>query len=138
GQVHAAELRHRIVSVVVEDALVKLIRALRAHALRRRSREARALEELVEKQPAQRLGRSGIPREERALHRFRKIDERKDRAIGVREVRRNRSGFGIREARGRTRHAAHSSASVQKRRYSSMNASDSRDLMRSKNRTPSR
>jgi hypothetical protein len=52
--VHGAELGDGIVAVLEEDALVELLGALRSR--RRRHHGRRALSELVEVEPAQRLG----------------------------------------------------------------------------------
>jgi hypothetical protein len=92
----AAELRDRVIAVVVEHPLVQLLRALAAHALGWAG--GLPLEELVEKQPAQRLRRPRIAREQRALDRFWQIDERENRLVRVREIWRNRCGFRLGEA----------------------------------------
>ena len=57
-------------------------------------------EELVEEQPPDRLGRARVAREQRALDGFRKIAQREDGSIGVREVRRERARFVGRERLG--------------------------------------
>ncbi len=59
-------------------------------AASRSRRRRHVAAELVEEQPAQRLRRSRIAREQRALDRLGQIGQREDRSIGVGEVRRER------------------------------------------------
>ena len=93
-QMNAAELRDRVVSVVVEHLLVQPFGAGRADGRRgRRGRVRDLIGELVEEQPPQGLGRSRVAREQRAFDRFRKIDQREDRAVDVGEIRRERGGL---------------------------------------------
>ena len=92
GDVRAAELRDRVVAVFAEDTLRRAFpRALwprRRRSARHPSRSsATLLGELVEKQPAQRLGRARVPREERALDRFRQVGQRENVAVEIGEVR---------------------------------------------------
>ncbi len=119
-QMHAAQLRDRVVSVVAEHTLIQLLGLVRAHArVACRRGAANAVVELVQEQPPQRLRRPRIAREQRALDRLRQIDEREHRPIDVREVRRNGRAFRVGEAHSSS---SSSSGSVQNRRYSSMNA----------------
>ena len=78
GEVHAAQLRHRVIAVIVEYLLVQALGASRAHIGRAR-RQGGPVEELVEKEPPQRLRRSRVPREQRALHGLGQVDQRKHR-----------------------------------------------------------
>ena len=64
GQVHAAQLGDRVVAVLAEDALVELVGAGGADG-RRPGGLPGLLEELVEEEAAQRLGRAGVAGEER-------------------------------------------------------------------------
>ncbi len=85
GDVCPAELRDRVVAVVAEDFRVQLLRPFDAH---RRGGGVRSREvpgELVEEQPSQRLGRARVPREERALDRFRQVRQREDVAVEIGE-----------------------------------------------------
>ena len=78
--VHAAELRDRVVAVLVEHPLVQPLgaRSLPTSARRRRPRgRATSSEELVEEQPPQRLRRPRVAREQRALDRLRQVDSAK-------------------------------------------------------------
>src|SRR6266436_153420 len=91
-EVHAAQLGHGVVAVVGEDALVQLLGARGAHGARHRG-AGRLLDELVEEEPAQRLGRARVAREERALDDLGEVDQREDGTIEVREVRGERGPF---------------------------------------------
>ncbi len=95
GQVGAAELRHRVVSVFVEDAGVEAVGAVGPDRGPRRPRlpGADLAEELVEEQPPHGLRGSRVAREQRALDRLGKVDQREDGPVGVREVRRERALF---------------------------------------------
>jgi hypothetical protein len=66
-QVHAAELRHRIVSVLDEHSVVELLGALDTD-LRQLATLVDVFGELIEEQPTQRLRGPRIPREKRPLH----------------------------------------------------------------------
>ena len=137
GQVHAAELRDRVVAVLVEHPLIELVGALECPRRTPAGACSTVGVELVEEQPAQRLGRPRVAREQRALHRLRQIDQREDRPVEVREVRRD--GARLRPRSDRTTAVISSSSSfAQYRRNSSMNVSVSNDVIRSKNSTPSR
>jgi hypothetical protein len=108
--VHAAELRDRVVAVLVEDPGVETFGALDADRRRRGGACRRDLiEKLVEKQPAQRLRRARVAREQRALDRLGQVDEREHRLIEVGEVRRKRGRLRCRE---RLSQRAHSSSSL--------------------------
>ena len=134
SDVHATQLRDRVVAVLVEDLLEQSLGARGADVTPRVARcrgRCDRRSELVEKQTPQRFRRTGIACEERALDGFRQIDEREHGLVHVREVRGQRRRFHVGE-----RHS--SSSSVQKRRYSSMKVSDSNVGMRSKKSTPSR
>ena len=104
--VRAAELRHRVVAVAEEDALVELGRALPLGALDERHLRHR-VGELVEEEAAQRARIAGVAREERALHRLRQVDEAEDRAIEVREVRSEALALLVRERLDREWQAFH-------------------------------
>ena len=92
--VRAAELRDRVVSVLTEYARIQSVRALGADGTRARRRiRVELTEELVQEQSTHRFVRTRIAREERALHRLRKIAKHEHRAIGVREVRIERARF---------------------------------------------
>ena len=85
GDVGATELRHRVVAVLAQDPLVQPFGAFYAHALR--SPAARyGVQELVEKQTSDRLGRPRVPGEQRALHHLWQIPEREDRLVEVGEI----------------------------------------------------
>jgi hypothetical protein len=87
--VDAPQLRHRVVPVLDEDALEEALRSRGADVrggggpLSRQRRRAR---ELVEEEPAKRLGGARVAREEGALDDLGKVDERKDRGVDGREV----------------------------------------------------
>src|SRR5207244_10538783 len=53
--------------------------------------------ELVEEEAPQRPGVAGVAREERALDRLGEVDEREDRPVEVREMRREERALGVRE-----------------------------------------
>src|SRR5207247_7907727 len=92
GDVGAAELRDGIVAVLTEDPRVQSVRAVAARRGPRRERTAIELtEKLVEEQPADRLGRARVAGEERSLHGFRQVRQRKDGPIAVGEERRQRA-----------------------------------------------
>ena len=97
-KVDAAELRHRVVAVVVEHPRVQPLGALESDG-RGAGGAADLGIELVEEQASQRLGRPRIAREQRALHGLRQIHERKDRPVEVREVRRDGRLLGLGERR---------------------------------------
>jgi hypothetical protein len=87
--VDAPQLPHRVVPVLDEDALEEALRSRDADVpggggpLPRQRRRAR---ELVEKQPAKRLGGARVAREEGALDDLGKVDEREDRRVDGGEV----------------------------------------------------
>ena len=113
GDVRAAELCDRIVAVLVEHARVELVGARETdRAAARRRRGTDLVEKLVQEEPPQRLGRSRVAREQRALDRFRQIGQREDRPIGVGEVRRQRARLGFGEGVLGLRRNAHSGASL--------------------------
>jgi len=105
----AAELRDRVVSVLAQHARVQFVRAFGADGARRRRGAAfcELTDELVEEQAPNGFRRARVAREERALHRFRKVRQRENGAIGVREIRRQRSGFCVRECFGGSGGEAH-------------------------------
>ena len=93
-----AELRDRVVAVLVEDARVQAFGSFGADAAslrdhRQHSGDRTCSEELVEKQTPQRLGRARVAREERAFDRLWQIRQREDRSVGVGEVRREGTCF---------------------------------------------
>ena len=105
----ATELRDRVVSVLLEDAAVQTLGSSPAWSGIADARtRLDVIEELVEKEPSSRLGRPRVPREERALDRFRQVGQREDRLVDVAEVRRQRGKLlgseGLRR-RGRRVHA---------------------------------
>ena len=85
-EVDTAQLRDRVVPVLDEDALEEPLRPGRADAPCGRRPLHGRVGELVEEQPAERLGRARVAREQRALHDLGKVDEREDRGVDVREV----------------------------------------------------
>ena len=76
--VRAAELRDRIVAVLVEHLRVQLFGAFDADRRRSRRRAREIAGELVEEETAQRLRRSRVACEERALHRLGEVREPAD------------------------------------------------------------
>src|SRR5207247_1801600 len=89
GDVHAAELRYRIVAVLGEHPLVELLGARRADGGGRDSAR-RPLEEFIQEKPAERLRRSGGAGEERGLADLGQVDEGEDGPVEVGEVGRER------------------------------------------------
>ena len=87
-QMHAAQLRHRVVAVVEEHALVQFLGTIEAD--RRIDRQVAGhveiSDELVEEQAPQRLGTAAVPSEQRALDDLRQIHQREHRPVEVREV----------------------------------------------------
>ena len=69
GQVHAAELGHRVVAVLEEDPVVELLGAPQSHGGVDADVAAHVevAHELVEEQPPQALGRARVAGEEGAL-----------------------------------------------------------------------
>ena len=99
GEVGAAQLRDRIVAVLVQHLCVELVGAGGAGAFERDGLWAvpyrrwcmaggDVAKKLIQEQPAKRLGRSRIAGKQRAFDGLRQIDEREDRPVGVGEVRR--------------------------------------------------
>ncbi len=103
GDVRAAELGHRVVSVADEDPLVQLGRAL-ALAGDVGGDGRQRLRELLQEQPPQRPGIARIAREQRALHGLRQVDEREHRPVQVGHVRRQASPLGSGQIVGRVAH----------------------------------
>ena len=87
----AAELRDRVVAVLVEDALVELVGAPDAQRLLGVPFVADLIEKLVEEEPAQRLRRARVAGEQRSLHDLRQVAQREHRSIEIREVRRQQA-----------------------------------------------
>jgi hypothetical protein len=90
--VGAAELRDRIVAVLAEHAAVEPLRPLERRPDGRRRSRPPALRrdlvgELVEEQPAERLGRPRVAGEQRPFHRLGQIGQHEDMAIDVAEER---------------------------------------------------
>src|SRR5205823_1018542 len=104
--VRAAELRHRVVAVAEEDAVVQLGRARALCALDRRYFRDR-VGELVQEEAAQRAWVARVAREERALDRLRQVDEPEDRAIEVGEMRSEALALLVREGFDREWQAFH-------------------------------
>src|SRR5262249_6660342 len=84
-------------TVLVQDACVQSISAIRATLPGRLAGRSDIAAEFVEKQTAQRFRGSGIAREHRSLDRFGEIDERKDGPVGVGEIWPKRFDFVSRE-----------------------------------------
>ena len=103
---HAAELRDGVVAVLEEHAFVELFGAPQADGRvdREIAGEIEIADELVEEQPAQALVGTRVPREQRALHDLRQIDEREDRTVEVREIRPQCRRFVVRELLRRVQH----------------------------------
>src|SRR5439155_12809234 len=101
GEVYAAELGDGVVAVLDEDALVELLGPLAAggselHLLTPRGGHAPLphrpvtltwCQELVEKQPAQRLRRARVAREQRAPDDLGQVHQREDGTVEVGDVR---------------------------------------------------
>ena len=81
GQVHAAKLRHRIVSIFVEDAGVQLFSPLHADpAFAAVPGSLNFARKFVEKETAKRFCGARVAREQGALDGFRQIRQREHRA----------------------------------------------------------
>ena len=107
GDVRAAELRHRVVAVLLEHPAVQPLGAFAARLAAGAGRvPAGAVEEFVEEEAPQRLRGARIPREERPLDRLGKVGQREDRPVRVAEAGRQRGGFlrgeGLRDGERRT------------------------------------
>src|SRR5919108_5057166 len=102
----AAELRDRVVAVADEDPLVELGRALALARVPRPLDLGQRVGELVEEQAPQRALIARVAGEERALHRLGQVDEREDRAVEVRHVRREARALGVGERIDRILHGA--------------------------------
>jgi hypothetical protein len=87
-QVHTPELGHRVVAVLQEHPVVQLLGALQADGSVDRSipGDVEVAHELVEEQPAQALGRTGVPGEQGPLHDLRQVDQGKRGPVEVGEV----------------------------------------------------
>ncbi len=83
-----AELGDRVVAVLAEHALVELVGARGVEGRRRRRPQGSCSQELVEEEPAQRLRRARVAREERALDDLGQVDEGEDGPVEIGEVRR--------------------------------------------------
>ena len=97
----AAELRHRVVAVLIEHPTVQALRALATRCGAGADGIGVRFDpvgELVEEKPADRLGCPRVPREERPLDRFREAGQDEDRLVGVAEVRCKRGGLRVGEA----------------------------------------
>ena len=82
GEVHAAELRDRVVAVFGRTRARTAFRRARRRRWSLsadRARRATIAEKLVEEQTPQRLGGARIAREQRALDGFRQVGQREDR-----------------------------------------------------------
>ena len=88
GEVDAAELGHRVVAVFDEDFLVELLGALQPDGRIDGgvARDVELPDELVEEEPAEALGRSGVAGEERSLDHFGQVDQGKYRLVQVGDV----------------------------------------------------
>ncbi len=100
----AAELRDRVVAVLVEDLVEELLGARDADGLGLAAGGSRAIadlvRELVEEQPAQRLRGPRVAGEERALDRFRQVGQRENVPVEIREVGREPRALGVGEGLG--------------------------------------
>ena len=99
GEVHAAELGDGVVAVLEEHPVVELLGAPQADggvdgAV---AGDVELVDELVEEEPAQALGRARVAGEQRALHHLGQVDEREDGAVEVREVGRQELALVLRE-----------------------------------------
>ena len=97
GDVRAAELRHRVVAVLVEHPRIERLGAVEAGGGAPGAVLPDRAEELVEEQPPRRLRRARVPGEQRPLDHLRQVGQHENRAVGVAEVRSERGGFLGRE-----------------------------------------
>ena len=96
GDVRAAQLRDRVVAVLVEDLGEELLGSSRRRRSRPRPGLARPVAsvlrlpdlvgELVQEEPSQRFRRSRVSREERALDGLGQVGQREDVPVEIREV----------------------------------------------------
>ena len=103
GDVRAAELRHRVVAITDEDALVELRGALAFAAVPGAAR-GHGVRELVEEEAAQRARIARVAGEERALDRLGQVHQREHRPVEIREVRREPRALGGGQVVGRVAH----------------------------------
>ncbi len=92
GQMHAAQLSDRIVSVLEEHPVVEILGTLHADewvvpGLRRDGADPHVglVDELVQEETPDGLGGTGVPGEQSALHHFRHVDEGEHRSVDVGE-----------------------------------------------------
>jgi hypothetical protein len=88
--VGAAQLRDRVIAILVENFCVQLLGALdpRRGACGGSVGVADFVGELVQEQPAQRFRRAGVAREKRPFDRLGKVGQRENMTVEVGEVRR--------------------------------------------------
>ena len=88
GQVDPAELGHRVVAVLEEDPVVELLGPAQPDGGVDGgvAGDVELVDELVEEEPAQALGRSGVAGEQRALDHLGQVDQGEHGAVEVREV----------------------------------------------------
>src|SRR4051794_19276742 len=104
--VHAAELRDRVVAVAEEDGLVELRGALTLAGVPRPVHLGQRVGELVEEQAPQRAGVARVAGEQRTLDGLGQVDEREHRPVEVRHVRREAGALGGGEGLDRIVHGA--------------------------------
>ena len=88
GEVHPAELGDRVVAVLAEDPRVQLLGPPQPDGgvEARVPRHVELLDELVEEEPAQALGRARVAGEQGALDDLGQVDEREHGAVEIGEV----------------------------------------------------
>ena len=101
--VRAAELRHRVVAVADEDALVELAGALALLTVEGGARRG-VRGELLEVEPPQRSLVARVAREQGALHRLGQVHEREDGRVEVGEMGGEEGALLVREGLDRVVH----------------------------------
>jgi hypothetical protein len=86
--VDTTQLRHRIVAVFEEHAVIQLLGAAQSDGGVDGdvAGDVEVADELVEEQPSQALGRPAVAGEQRPFDHFGQVDQRKHRPVEVREV----------------------------------------------------
>jgi hypothetical protein len=85
GQVNSAELRYRIIAVLKEYFVIQRFGPFQAHGRINANiaSDIEVADELVEKEPPERLRRPGVSGKERALHYLGQIDQGEDWEVQV-------------------------------------------------------